>query len=35
MKVPSYKISAKTGEGVNEVFLKIIENIQEYQKKCQ
>ena len=32
-KIPSYKISAKTGEGVNEFFIKLIDHINEFQRR--
>lgn len=33
MGIPSFKISAKTGEGVQELFISIIEHILESQNK--
>ena len=33
LKMPSYCISAKTGEGVYDMFVKIIDHVIEYQNK--
>lgn len=33
LKIPSYRISAKTGDGIHNVFTSIIDHIAENQRK--
>ena len=33
LKMPSYFISAKTGEGVYDMFVRIIDHVIEYQNR--
>lgn len=35
LKIPSFKISAKQGEGITEMFQKLIDNVNESLRKQQ